>query len=123
VAALTVVHGAASWVRGRRARDIERAPAIATAEPAPSVASQTAGQGVEATPTSPVPVRPEAVETEPDTDLTIPPIDAEAVALDEPTPDGPGSPPEIDLPAASEPAGLPEPPETAQPPEPSADPT
>jgi hypothetical protein len=80
VAAVTVVHGAASWVRGRRGHDAERRVAIASpaAEPAtpeaeaPGVASALASAPEDGDPAS---TRVDAITARPDVDDAVPPAD------------------------------------------------
>jgi hydrogenase small subunit len=129
VAALTVVHGAASWVRGRHARAAEGTAASAIAETAPSAAREVTASGVEAMPAGPVPAGPEVAEADPRTVVTIVPSGPEAPALPEALPSEAVSMPEPETPPPldpEQPFELLEPPEAGEagePPGPSADPT
>ena len=97
VAAVTVVHGAASWVRGRRTRDAERHVAIAhpevvTAGPEtePSTLA-SAPDDADATPTGPeaIAATPEVDDTMPPSSLEVPPLEDPSATEPEPEPESP----------------------------------
>jgi len=101
VAAVTVVHGAASWVRGRGTRDAEHpvaiaSPGVVTARPDTERSTPvSAADDTDAAPTG-----PEAMPMGRDVDDAIPPPSLEA-----PTPEGPA----LEGPSATEPVPEPEP--------------
>jgi hydrogenase small subunit len=115
VAALTVVHGTASWVRGRRTHDTEHQGAIAS--------PVAVAAGPDAVATGPE-TEPSAVASAPDdTDAT--PAGAESIAaspeVDDTTPPSSPEAPPLEGPSATEPQPEPEPDEgsgASTPPEP-----